>query len=127
MTCRRQAQHIAEEFEDLAQKKKTIRQIQRVLSDLYQDVSGDAFPDSNAKAFACKWLDSKQAEVRPHTLVFYRIKVDSFMAFLGAKATGPIRELTTEDVRRWRDSEAKRLTAATANHGLRASAETGCG
>lgn len=119
MTTRRQAQRIAEEYEDLARKKKTVLQIQRVLSDLYEDVSGEALPDSNAQAFATKWLDSKQAEIRPHTLVFYRIKVESFMKFLGAKATGAIRELTTEDVRRWRDSEAKRLTAATANHGLK--------
>lgn len=119
MISRRQAQHIAEEYEDIARKKKTVRQIQRVLSDLYEDISGDALPDSNAQEFANRWLSSKQAEIRPHTLVFYRIKIDAFMKFIGAKATGPIRELTTEDVRRWRDSEAKRLTPATANHGLK--------
>lgn len=119
MTSRRQAQRIAEEYEDAARKKKTARQVQRVLTDLYEEIAGDALPDSTALAFATKWLEGKAPEVRPHTLVFYRIKVDSFIKSLGAKASGPLREISTEDIRRWRDSEAKRLSVPTANHGLK--------
>ena len=118
MTSRRQAQRIAEEYEDVARKKKTVRQVQRVLTDLYEEIAGNELPDSTASAFAAKWLDEKAPEVRPHTLVFYRIKVDSFITLLGAKANGPLREIGTEDIRKWRDGEAKRLSASTANHGL---------
>ncbi len=119
MTSRRQAQRIAEEYENVARKKKTVRQVQRVLTDLYEEIAGNELPDSTASAFATKWLNEKAPEVRPHTLVFYRIKVDSFITFLGAKAGNPLREIGTDDIRKWRDGEAKRLSASTANHGLK--------
>lgn len=119
MATRRQAQRIAEEYEDLARRKKTVLQIQKVLSDLYEEVSGESLPDSTAEDFATKWLERKQAEVRPHTLVFYKIKVEAFLKFSGVKASRALREFTPEDIRRWRDHEAKRLTPATANHGLK--------
>ena len=122
VTARRQAQKIADEYEDVARGQQTARQVQKVFHDLYQEVTGDALPNQTLRQFAENWLMDKQGAIAPRTHGFYRSRVDSFLADLGKREGVPVFQITEADVRAWRDRETKRVTAG---RGWPAAAESG--
>ena len=119
VTARRQAQKIADEFEDVARRKQTARQVQKVFHEIYQEVTGDVLPDQSLRQFTENWLKDKKGAIAPRTLGFYRSRVDSFLADLGRRADMPVFQITEADVRAWRDGESNRVSASTTNHGLK--------
>ena len=119
VASRRQAQKIADEFEDIARRQQTARQIQKVFHEIYQEVTGDVLPDQTLRKFAVNWLKDKKGAIAPRTLGFYQSRVDSFLASLGKRADASVFQVTKADVRAWRDFEIKRVTASTTNHGLK--------
>jgi integrase len=119
VTTRRQAQKIADEYEDVARRQQTARQVQKVFHEIYREVTGDVLPDQTLRQFAENWLKDKKGAIATRTLGFYRSRVDSFLTELGRRADLPVFQITEADVRAWRDREIKRVTASTTNHGLK--------
>jgi integrase len=116
---RRQAQKIANEFEDVARRKRTAQQVQRVFREIYEEVHSARLPDATVRDFGDRWLGSKKAEVSDATHVFYDIAYRKFLEHLGPKADGALFEVTKDDIHRWRDGMAKKLAPATVNHNLK--------
>lgn len=116
---RRQAQKIANEFEDVARRKRTAQQVQRVFREIYEEVHSARLPDATVRDFGDRWLGSKKAEVSDATHVFYDIAYRKFIKHLGPKADGALFEVTKDDIHRWRDSLAKKLAPTTVNHNLK--------
>lgn len=116
---RRQAQKIANEFEDVARRKRTAQQVQRVFREIYEEVTSAKLPDATVRDFGDRWLASKKAEVSDATHVFYDIAYRKLIKHLGPKADGALFEVTKDDIHRWRDSLAKKLAPATVNHNLK--------
>lgn len=119
VTSRRSAQKIADEFEEIARRRKTVAQVQRVIQDLFEEVNGEALPNSSLRLFASNWLQHKEAEVSSSSFRSYRDKVTSFLDHLGTRADEPISAINKHDVLRWRDAEAARVSPSTVNHSLK--------
>ncbi len=64
-------------------------------------------------------MASKKFEVSDTTYAFYRGKTNTFLRFLGERADRAAFEISTEDIRKWRDSESERVSATTVNHSLK--------
>lgn len=116
---RRQAQKIANEFEDVARRKRTAQQVQRVFREIYEEVTSARLPDATVRDFGDRWLASKKAEVSDATHVFYDIAYRKFIKHLGPKADGAMFEVTKDEIHRWRDNLAKKLAPTTVNHNLK--------
>jgi integrase len=116
---RRQAQKIANEFEDVARRKRTAQQVQRVFREIYEEVTSAKLPDATVRDFGDRWLASKKAEVSDATHVFYDIAYRKFIKHLGPKANRAMFEVTKDEIQRWRDSLAKKLAPTTVNHNLK--------
>ena len=116
---RKEAEKIAESYEDAANKKRTARQVRDVIAALHQEITGAALPSQSLRAFAESWFTRKTPEVKPGTLTFYRGAVGKFTAFLAEKADAELTEITSDDIVRFRNHEATTLAPKTVNHDLK--------
>lgn len=117
--ARRQAQKVADEYEDIARRKRNAQQVQRVFKDLYQEITATDLPNSTVRDFGDRWLARKKAEVSPSTFVFYEGAYKRFLEFLGEKADAALFEITRDDIQRWRDDQAEKVSPSTVNHRLK--------
>jgi integrase len=113
---RKTAQRLAQEFEAAAQKKRTLRQLQRVLDQMHELVSGEHVPRRSLRAFALEWLQLKEPETGPRTLAFYKESAEKFLSFLGPRADALLGEITKADLVAYRNTLAKTLAPKTTNH-----------
>lgn len=118
-TNRKEAQRIADCYEEAANKRRTARQVRDVIASLHKEITGDDLPSHSLREFSESWLTRKAPEVAPGTLAFYRGAVAKFTAFLGTKADAELAEITSEDVVSFRNHEAKTLAPKTVNHDLK--------
>lgn len=117
--ARRRAQKIADEFEDVARRKRNAQQVQRVFKDLYQEITATDLPNSTVRDFGERWLAGKKAEVGQSTLVFYEGTYRKFLEFLGERADDALFEISRDDIQRWRDDQAEKVSPSTVNHRLK--------
>jgi integrase len=118
-TDRKRALRLAEEYEAAVRTKRTLRQAQVVLDRLHEEISGQAVQRKTVRAYCAEWLATKEPEIAPRTVVFYRTSTAKFIAFLGERADLALAELTKADIVSYRNSLAKSLSARTANHDLK--------
>ena len=116
---RREALKIADSFEAAAKKNLTVRQIRKAMTELYQEVSGDALLSQSFRAFSVKWLAKKNGEVAAATLSFYKKTVDKFLQFLGSRADEDINRITNADILKFRSDLSQKISAKTTNHNIK--------
>jgi len=118
-TNRKEAQKIADAYESATRKRRTAKQVRDVISELHREITGEEFPTQTFRAFAEAWLDRKQLEVSNATSVSYKKTVSKFIAFLLERADADMTEITSDDLLRFRNQEAKGLTPRTVNQYLK--------
>jgi integrase len=118
-TKRKEAQRIADAYEDAANKKRSARHVRDVIAALHKEITGTDLPAHSFRQYSESWLARKKPEVAPGTLGFYQGAVKKFTDFLGAKADAEVAELTSDDVVSFRNHEAKTLAPKTVNHDLK--------
>ena len=116
VSSRKEAQKIADAYEEAAKKRRTAKQVRDVIAELHKEITGEDLTAPSFKRFSEAWLVSKEPEVSAATLVFYKNAIGKFTAFLGEKASEEITAITQEDLTRFRNQEAKKLAAKTVNH-----------
>ena len=118
-TNNKKALKIAEEFEGAAKTKRTLKQVQKVLDRLHEEVSGQSIKRTTFRKHLSEWLTAKKTEIASSTMDFYQASLRKFLHFLGQRADEPIGEITKEDVVAFRDSLVNQVTAKTVNHNLK--------
>lgn len=118
-TVRKDAQKLANSYEDAARKKRTARQSREVIASLHKEITGEDLPTHSFRAFVESWLERKTPETVASTIGFYRNATTKFSDYIGAKADGELAEITREDVVAFRNLEAKTLAPKTVNHELK--------
>jgi integrase len=118
-TNRKQAQKIADEYEKAIRTKRTLRQTQKVLDRLHEEISGEKIVRTTLRKFVADWLETKEPETAPQTYIFYKSSVTKLIAFLGARADLLITEITRSDLLAYRNSLAKKLAARSVNHDVK--------
>lgn len=122
-TDRREAQRIANKFEDaarLAQQGRLIEnQARKVIADIYSIGNKDQLPSSSIRDYFKNWLRKKELEAGPQTYTRYRIVVEQLLDFLGAKTSTDVSHFTSKDISNFRDAISKRSAPSTVNMALK--------
>ena len=74
-SVRKDAQKVAEQYEEASRKIKTEAQIRKVLSDLFEQVGGAPLPSGTIRAYLTGWTTRKTAESSEGTSGKYRATV----------------------------------------------------
>jgi len=93
--------------------------ISATVADVFIVANVDSLPSTTTRAWAEEWLKAKEIEKEPTTVARYRSIIDRFIATLGTRADKDLETITVADVTKFRDSEAKRLSVASANLALK--------
>src|SRR5258708_4666660 len=118
-TDRKQAQKIADEFEKAVRIKRTLRQTQRVIDRLAEEISGERISRLTLRKVVEDWLETKEPETSRATYRFYKGSANKLVAFLGPRADLMITAITRKDLLSYRNSLAKLLASKTVNHHLK--------
>jgi integrase len=116
---RKMAQRIAEAFETAAQKKRTLAQLQRVLTQMHELVSGEAVNHVSVRASISEWLELRKPEIAPRTWDFYEDSARKLFSFLGERVDRPLAQITQRDILAYRNSLTCDLAPKTVNHHLK--------
>src|SRR5215472_7404957 len=85
-TDRKKAQKIAEQWEAATRGRVTARQTQRVIADLYRDITGQRLVFPTVREYFKSWVTRKKPETAPSTYRFYHDKARGFLNWLGNRA-----------------------------------------
>ena len=81
--------------------------------------SGQTLPSATIRDWCKRWLESKAVEAEPRTHERYETSVRRFLEVLGAKADEDLDALKVNDVLRFRDNVARRLSVTSTNMDLK--------
>ena len=119
VTGRKDAQKIADSYEEAANKVRTAKQVRDVISALHKEITGEDIPAQSFRIYSQTWLTTKEPEVSKSTQVAYRNAVAKFTVFLGAKADEDMTSITPGVVTQFRNQEAKTLAPKTVNQEMK--------
>jgi integrase len=77
--------------------------------------SGENMPRATIRDWCKRWLALKEVEAEPRTSERYKSCITHFLDFLGSAADRGLNTLRTDDVIRFRDAAAKRVSIGSAN------------
>lgn len=118
-TKRKEAQAKADSWEKISREKAKARQVHRVLADIYRAAHQEDLPDSTPTSFLTAWLERRKAEIAPASHEAYKGRINDFLKWLGPKAGDVLSVVEKRDFIGYRDALAKRVSAATANQGIK--------
>jgi integrase len=122
-TDRRQAQRIANEFEDAARAAAGGRFIEsrarKTIADIYAMANVNALPSSTIGDFLNSWLKRKELEAGEQTHLKYTGVVEQFKSSLGNKAKREITSIVAADIALFRDELSRRVATSTTNTALK--------
>ncbi len=120
---RREAQRIANEFEDAAEAAKSGRlteaRARKTIADIFAIGNKDALPSASVKGFLESWLKRKELEAGETTHARYAVICQQFLAHLAARAGRDLLQLTAKEFISFRDAQARRLSANSVNVALK--------
>lgn len=121
LTDPKKARRFAEKLEEAIRAPKLVeRQARRIIAEIYRlKNGGENLPGSTARNFLAKWVENKTRETAESTASNYRFAITKFLSSLGDKADCDLNDITRTDVIAFRDSLHKRLSATTANYGVK--------
>lgn len=118
-SSRSAALQIAHKFEEAARRMKTEAQIRRVLSDIYEGISGTQLPSGSVGTFFEGWIVRKRAETADRTVRSYESIIKQFREHLGPKDASDLSYITPADVLSFRDALMGRVGPTTVNHSIK--------
>jgi hypothetical protein len=84
---RKKAMKIAEQYEQISQRKLPVHTVRQTLTALAREAYGETFPSATVRQFIEAWLKSKTPPVvAQSTHDFYRKSTKKFLEFLGTAA-----------------------------------------
>lgn len=98
---------------------KARRAVHRAFDDVLRLVHGTGLESRTTRSFVDGWRERTRGEIAHGTWQRYDAVATSFLASLGGKADLDIGQLTQEDIARFRDEEARRVSTATVNLSLK--------
>jgi integrase len=116
---RKKAQRIADKWEAVTRARVTARQTQRVIADLYRDITRNLIEFPTVREYFDKWVEDKRPETKRSTYVFYRDKARRFLNWLGPRADEQITLIEREDIKKFREFEMKRVSWRSTRHAIK--------
>ena len=119
-TDRKKAMKIAEQFEQVGQRRLPAKTVRETLAELYREIYNDNLPSSTVRRFIENWLNTKQPEVSPATFAFYKKSTAKLLEFLGPSADLDLASVTRTTLVEFRNLVAQKASPTTTNHDLKA-------
>jgi integrase len=120
-TDRKKAMKIAEQYEQITQRKLPVHTVRQTLAELAREAYGETFPSATVRQFIEAWLKSKAPPViAQSTHDFYRKSMLKFLEFLGPAAELDLSAVTRKMITEFRNQVAQKASATTTNHDLKA-------
>jgi integrase len=115
-TDRKEAQKIADKYEEAVRIRRTLRQTQIVLARLHEEITGESVPQKSLRAYAQEWLAAKRPEIGPRTYGEYSSSLLRLLSYLGTRADVPLAEITKAELLAYRNHLATCLSTTTTNN-----------
>lgn len=119
LTDRREAQSVAELFEQTATGKRSSHFIRDAFNTLYQEVYRQSLAIATLREFCVTWLENLKPEVGRSSYDAYRKTAELFCEFLGPRADRDMIDISRTDVVAFRNHLAKTRSTDTANNRLK--------
>jgi integrase len=120
-TDRRKAMKIAEQYEQISQRRLPVHTVRQTLTALAREAYGETFPSATVHQFIDAWLKGKAPPVvAQSTHDFYRKSTKKFLEFLGTEAELDLSAVTRKMITEFRNQVAQKASATTTNHDLKA-------
>jgi integrase len=116
---RKKAQKIAEQWEAATHGRVTARQTQKVIADLYRDITGQRLVFPTVREYFDAWVARKKPETASSTYRFYHDKAQAFLGWLGKRADEQIALIDRQDILDFRAAELKRVSPRSVNHAIK--------
>jgi hypothetical protein len=107
-TDHKKAMNIAEQCEQVGQRKLPGKTVRETLADLYREIYNESLPSATVRRFIENWLNTKQPEVSPATLAFYRKSTAKLLEFLGPSADLDLASVTRTTLVEFRNQVAQK-------------------
>src|SRR5947208_10726630 len=118
-TNRKRAQQIADKWESATRGRVTARQTQKVIADLYRDITDQRLVFPTVREYFDAWVARKKPETAPSTHRFYHDKARGFLSWLGKRADEQISLIDRQDILDFRAAELKRVAPRSVNHAIK--------
>jgi hypothetical protein len=120
-TDRKKAMKVAEQYEQISQRKVPVHTVRQTLAELAREAYGETFPSATVRQFIEAWLKSKAPPVVAQaTHDFYRKSTTKFLEFLGPATELDLSAVTRKMITEFRNQVARKASATTTNHDLKA-------
>ncbi|MEJ6578433.1 MAG: tyrosine-type recombinase/integrase [Akkermansiaceae bacterium] len=116
---RRQAQRIADEYEDASKRKRAARQVREVIASLHHDITGEDLPTKTVEQYAELFLARKKGESAIATLNRYQTDLRDFITFLGARKAEDINSIRSTDIAAYRNELHIRVAETTVSNKIK--------
>jgi integrase len=118
-TDRKKAQKIADQWEAATRGRVTARQTQKVIADLYREITGQRLVFPTVREYFNSWVARKKPETSDSTYNFYQAKAQRFIGWLGTRADQQISLITRDDILAFRAAELERVSPRSVNHAIK--------
>ena len=118
-TDKKTALKIAHEFESVANKRRTLTQVRRVIGEMSRELLGEDLREPTLREHIEGWLNAKAPSTAPSTAVFYRNATSKFLAWLGGRADQEISLITRANIVAFRNERAAVAAPKTVNHEIK--------
>lgn len=119
-TTRRDAEMIANLFEQAANKRKTAKHLRKALNELQREITGEDLAVPSFAELSARFLELKEGETGKSTMTAYRAAVKSFSTWLGKRAADEVSTITGDDLSRYRNHLHKKTSPTTATNKIKA-------
>src|SRR6266542_4228275 len=118
-TDRKKAQQLADKWESATRGRVTARQMQKVIAELYRDITGQHLVFPTVREYFDSWIARKKPEIAPSTHRLYHDKARGFLSWLGKRADEQIVLIDRQDILDFRAAELKRVAPRSVNHAIK--------
>jgi integrase len=118
-TNRKKAQQIADKWEAATRGRVTARQTQKVIAELYRDITGQHLVFPTVREYFDSWVARKKPEIAPGSYRLYHDKARRFVNWLGPRADQQIALITRDDILGFRAVELERVAPRSVNHSIK--------
>jgi len=118
-TSRKKAQAIADKWEAATRGRVTARQTQKVIAELYRDITGQHLVFPAVREYFDSWVARKKPEIALSSYHLYHEKARRFVNWLGNRADQQIALITRDDILGFRAVELERVAPRSVNHSIK--------
>jgi integrase len=116
---RQKALTYADTLEKAYRVKRAEAQFRKLMGEAWLAISGTELARSTPETFFTSWLQRRKHEVSNESHLRYSGFIRDFLSWLGKRAKDDISTISSSDIRAFRDHEAERKSAASANTAIK--------